>query len=159
MIKINFGVSLHSKYSPGVPYEERIVNIPDNCKLKFIKPYKKPKNPQPSRFRLKNYNNVRKDEFTELPAVSLKLRGDSWDKIELILVYLEQRNDWVAFIHHIWVETSFRPDEFELGPYQLDRFCKSMILKAYGMNFENLDLQIMDKDFKNLIRGEKELSP
>jgi hypothetical protein len=131
---LNFGVSSNSRYAPGYPWEERIIDIPLIAELPNISSmgvqYLDPEDCKHDSFNLRNYSDVREDKYTELPAVRFnKTEGD------IYLVWIDQRKEWVAFRHLAWAESCNilgNIDEAEDGPYGLDSYCKDVLSKAFG---------------------------
>ncbi len=142
MIEINFGISSHSRHSPGVPWEERRMEIPETGKLPdipetFAERYLPGENA--CMFRLQNYRDVRGDVYEVLPAVCFRLRDDhSHSTYEMYMIWLERRGEWVAVMHHSWSEGNFNVDESEDGPYAPDAHCNAMLRYAYKLPREIL---------------------
>ncbi len=139
MVRINFGISSYSRYSPGVPWEERIMEIPDKGplpdiprslgKMRYLSDNEKVK-----KFNLRNYSSVRENKYSELPAISFKLAGGhSHHTYEMYLIWLMQRNEWIAVPRHKWSETDLSIDESEFGAYALDDHCIGVIMQAYNI--------------------------
>lgn len=141
MVQINFGISSCSRYAPGVPWEERIMEIPEARELpKLINmQYLDADKARPSMFNVLNYSDVRNDKYTELPAVSFRLAGGHTHNIyEIYLIWLEQRPEWIAIQHHEWSAEGHHIDESETGPYSLDDYCKDMLVRVHEVNKEKV---------------------
>ncbi|MBI4981079.1 hypothetical protein HZC30_06000 [Candidatus Woesearchaeota archaeon] len=141
IIKINFGISSCSRYAPGVPWEERIMEIPGAGELP--KPinwrYLDADKAKPRMSNVLNYSSVRYDEYTKLPAVYFRLSSGLFDDIyKMYLIWLEQRCEWIAVHHHEWSAEDSRMDESELGPYSLDDYCRDMLVRAHKVNKEKV---------------------
>lgn len=137
--KINFGISSYSRYSPGIPWEERIMEILETGKLPAIPDSLGRKryldhDENIAKLNLPNYSDVRADRHTELPAVRFGLLGEhSHDTFEMYLIWLEQRSEWVAVVHHEWSESDLNIDASESGPYALDDYCLGVLMRAYNL--------------------------
>jgi len=135
-IEINFGISEWSRHHPGAPWEERIKRIPLCEKLPNIE-YRAPdKEAKPRKSFVANYQNVRKNQYRLLPAVIIDIMprppASIFDTaLDLCLIWIEERNEWVAFEHRAWEESFRQDDESENGPYALDSYCTGKLLEAY----------------------------
>lgn len=156
MVKINFGVSSYSRHAPGVKFEERVMEIPSGHALEqvgkerygFVNPdemrrdfatpdlgnYMDPYRVHPERFTLESSPDregiVRSSR--RFPAVRFDLASLSHDQYEMLLLWVEERSEWVAVEHHSFVESTMNIDEDEHGPYALDDYCRDMLRRAYG---------------------------
>ena len=144
-MKINFGISSYSRHSPGVPWEERVKEVPEQGELErvpsgFIARYLPA---VPERFLLDNYANVREGTILEqLPAVRFNLKEDySHSLHELYLVWIKERGEWVVFWHHWWSEGDFSIDESESGPFALDHHCLTMLEESFHIPDKTLSLE------------------
>jgi hypothetical protein len=147
MIKINFGISNFSRYSPGVPWEERTMEIPEEQELPKIE-IQYVKRPDPREvdqlpFDLYDYLDVREDKYKFLPAVRFELVAEhSHSRNYIYLIWIEIRSEWISVWHREWSEIDFSIDESENGPYALDIYCKDMLAKAYGVIRERMPKDI-----------------
>jgi hypothetical protein len=142
MVVLNFGVSSYSRHSPGVPWEERKMEVPELSGLSGIPSvtsarYLDREQTEPSKFSLPNYSDAREGDCESLPAVFFDLKEDhSHDTYDMKLIWMAQRKEWIAIEHHSWSEGDFSIDEYEDGPYALDTYCAKMLAKAYGIREE-----------------------
>jgi hypothetical protein len=148
---INFGISSYSRQYPGVPWEERVLEIPEDLKLPRIDFSHLYKDCVPRRIKIKNYSNVRADLSTPLPTVRFELTSTSrLDQSSTYLIWIESRSEWVAVRHIAWEESGFSTDELERGPYALDRHCKAQLARAYYLHKHNMPKTIETTGPKDL---------
>lgn len=156
---INFGISRLSREEPGYPWVERIKEIPVNeiipehnkkdfeyllFEIKDFVPKRLPK----KNF-IKDYSDVRNRQYAELPAITLDLIAkpeSNPQSANLYLIWIEERKEWVSFVHRGWYETAHGEDESEDGPYSLNSYCINLICEAYKIDVQNI------KDFQEITR-------
>lgn len=142
MVQINFGISSCSRYAPGVPWEERIMEIPETGELPKVSnvQYLNLNKAKPTKFNVLNYSDVREDKYTELPAIRFKLGSGSSD--EIFLIWLGQRREWIAVQHSEWSGEGHHIDESEIGPYALDDYCRDILYRVGSVDKEKVPTNI-----------------
>ena len=140
---INFGVSDYSRYAPGVPWEERKMNILIDEQLEDLTfRHLKPGKADPRKSMVKNFSDVRGNKYDELPAVFFRLIGERSNEWTIKLIWLKERQKWIAIQHLAWEECACRIDESEWGPFKLSDYCKKMLAMAYGVDMKKLSKDI-----------------
>ncbi|MEW6407956.1 MAG: hypothetical protein AB1465_04665 [Patescibacteria group bacterium] len=135
-MKINFGVSSCSRCYPGMPWEERIFEVPlgklptARLNLSNYRIEEKPK-----KVSIANYLDTRKLKSTSMPGVSLLLNSDraSLRDLYLYLIWIEEIEEWIVFFHEEWAGEGLYTDESEEGPYAFNDECRKILLTAYSL--------------------------
>ncbi len=72
------------------------------------------------------------------PAVELTKPSPMTNGItDMLLMWIEDRNQWLAFQHdHHYTTEPFWDDFYFSGPYKLSAFHKDVLRQAYGLNGE-----------------------
>ena len=136
---LNFGKSIYARTKSGVrPQDEpdMIINIPITGELPSI----------PESFQ-KAYPDKTAQVFNLLQpseshqsfiSINFEINPPSdWGYYYLLhITWIEERREWIVIGHREWREDSMNNDEDYEGPYKLDVFCKSSLLKAYGIAWE-----------------------
>ncbi len=158
MIEINFGKSEWILHRPDSPsnYPDNIVRIPQEGELpqfgtvvKDERPqalstswtaYSPPYNYGPKGYEFTDYNEIMKlephqDDTQGYSSVVIsRPRPKITDNdIELLMLWIEERKEWIVIWHRTWMESAFLDDECFDGPFSLDEMCASKILQAYGI--------------------------
>ena len=151
MIRINFGVSIFSKTSPGIPVEERVLKIPKKGIFEsFSRPdlYINPIETNPSEIILATYEKYYRGNQADniIPTISFGMLSeqDSSEVNQMYLLWIEERGDWNAIWHREWCESGLHTDESETGPFKLDDYCRTILAQAYNIPKE-LSIQDISK--------------
>ena len=157
MIEINFGKSDFTRYRPN---GENIVLIPEKGHINSIAlvrlggdEYDKVMNTQAKQGKIKGY-----------PAVLIqKPREEPWvHNYELFLLWIGERNEWVAIWYSEWCESGGKYDEFYTGPYAINDDCCRKILQAFGLSEAALPLDQVKKsspsELEAMVLAGKEVS-
>lgn len=160
IIEINFGASSYVRNAPGVPYSESIIRIPETGRLPTIgEKIKIPageasdfttwiniqENWVGGAFEIDNYpESVRAvpqiTAVNDLPAVRYRIPTKGIH--EIIALWVEARNEWVAIYRNEWFEGMEEGnDELYLGPFALDEIVSQKILQAYNLTPGILSLE------------------
>lgn len=138
-IEINFGNSQWEMnrfdYSPE-EYPESIIYVPQRSVLKPIQLKGK---------EIEIYNNItklspEKNTTDGRPSVKIMLAQGLFERdYEIILLWIEERDEWVLIWHECWIEGGFMwTDDSYSGPYAIDRFCRDKIFEAYQVSIGTL---------------------
>ena len=75
-----------------------------------------------------------KPEKTEryFPAVIFNSSANINNNDSIIILWIEERKEWIAFHYQEWLEGWRGQDNYYYGPYSPDFVCYQQILKAYG---------------------------
>ncbi|KPJ55352.1 hypothetical protein AMJ47_00570 [Parcubacteria bacterium DG_72] len=100
-----------------------------------------PYNYGPNGYKFLEYDEVMKLEPTQAntqgyPSVIIsRPRPDRtrYD-IEVLMLWINKRNDWIVIWHRTWEESAFSDDECFDGPFALNEACANKILQAYGIS-------------------------
>lgn len=136
MVELNFGPDEADMYDPG-PGQDLIVSIPKTGSLE--KPYRTDypdfENRQPEVYVLEPYYRTGRT----FPAVRFPLgHGDRYTREnDMLMLWIEERREWVAIEYEKWKEDSTKNAESYRGPFGLDDFCEKMLLKGYGINIHS----------------------
>ena len=147
MVKINFGVSEFTKHFLKMRlWVGRQMDIHESGELPCITEikYRNPDQANPQKYNFLNYTDVRESRYYTIPAVnfniisSLSFNGVGVRSEDVVLIWIKERQEWIAVRHYKWPDTSLsmypHTNESEKGPYSLDDYCKDMICKAYEID-------------------------
>ncbi len=133
MIKINFGTSDYKRYAPGVKPEEEIIEVSKSGNL--------PPVPYYGYIEGKKTDGIgEKGEKANHPCVTIPLKTTGESSENLLMLWVKERQEWIAIYHTRWNETNFYYDDHYEGPFTLDGFCKRNILWAYGIPFLEMEV-------------------
>ena len=176
MIYLNFGVSDFDRHclNPCLPEEtyndlfhskENIIEIPEEGKLPVFGPIVKEVRSGQQFLEccfeklFDEYNELSKidpeqDILLDRPAVIIRRpRKTAWDDndIDLILMWIKERSEWIVIWRRTWTEGSYCDDEFFSGPFALDEMCANKILQAYGLP-KGIDVNRIDPETKMVVK-------
>ena len=57
----------------------------------------------------------------------------TYAEVELVLLWIRERGEWVALWHRNWLENVWGTDDSYDGPFEIDTMCANKILQAYGI--------------------------
>jgi hypothetical protein len=102
-------------YSPPYNYGPRGYEFPEYDEIMKLKPHQ--------------------DNTQGYPSVIIsRPRPKMTDNdIELLILWIEKRKEWVVIWHRTWDEGHFLDDECFDGPFSLNEMCTGKILQAYGI--------------------------
>ena len=82
------------------------------------------------------------------PSVEFPLRKNeeqylyNYDyEYKVILLWLEERKEWVGLVYRKWLESFPKKDEHYEGPFSLDKYCQGKICEAYRITPTGRDLE------------------
>lgn len=121
MITLNFGTSGYD-----VRDNDRIIEIPEQGRLQYL-----PKEYSASAFEPRKINFKPEKTERDFPAVVFSFSGNVNDSDSIIILWIQERNEWVAFHYQQWQESARGSDSYYYGPYSPDFVCEQQILLAY----------------------------
>ena len=131
MLAINFGRGTRASYGPGTPNEDVIVPIPGTGSLPPIA-----EGHSAGWDRFKGSAPRRAEQGLIVVGAPL----DEWDRADEVRIYwVDERQEWVAFHFHEWVEDVWGTDISADGPYALAGNWYKKICEAFGLDPEKLD--------------------
>jgi len=68
----------------------------------------------------------------KFPAVRFDLVSSLQDQYEMLLIWIKEREEWVAVEHRWFIDGKMKHKEEERGPFALDDYCKNMLFKVYN---------------------------
>mgnify|MGYP006290322389 FL=1 len=114
--------------------KERTMKIPaDRILPEFPEEHLKlSKRPRPKKTIVKNHTKGR-FQYEKLPAVHFDLQNSTHSDYDAVLVWIQERQEWIALYHLCWYESSYGLEDVERGPYALSPYCINMLIFAYGI--------------------------
>jgi len=122
MIKLNFGISGYDCRD-----NDRVIEIPEKGKLKELPVEYTSSVCEP---RKANFKPEKTERY--FPAVIFDFFKNVNDSDSIILLWIDERKEWVVFHYQEWQESARGNDSYYHGPYSPDSVCLQQILKAYG---------------------------
>ena len=126
MVEINFGPSSYSQYTPGVPWEDTVISVPESKDLSEYQGLFSEDNTK------KPVTHV-EETYDKRPSVTIYdiSRIGSDDSYALVMVWVDDMHKWVAFNRREWRESCTGEDWDHDGPYKLELHHGAKILEAY----------------------------
>ena len=130
-LELNFGPSEFSLRDPPDEYDpDMILKIPIDGSLSPLPNLKKL---EKAKSRVDSLKPLKTDR--NFPAVTFPIDNfDNWTyNHDIIMLWIEERKEWVAIRYERWREDGSRNDEDYDGPFALDDYCSSMLAQVYGI--------------------------
>jgi len=152
MARLNFGISAFTRrfLKPNLQIGRQI-EVPESGELPCVSSigikYRNPDQANPRKYNFFNYTDPRESKYTTLSAVNFDIiRSLSFDGLgvrseDILLIWIKERQEWVAIKHKQWPDKSLSmnpyTNESEEGPYSLDDYCKNIIRNVYGISLDH----------------------
>lgn len=136
---LNFGKSIYARTKSGVRLQDEpdmIIKIPTTGELPPI-PESVQKAYPDKPVQIFDLLQPSESDKRFLSIKSTINPPNDWgNEYLLYITWIGERKEWVVVGYREWREDSMNNDEDYEGPYKLDAFCKSSLLKAYGIGWE-----------------------
>jgi hypothetical protein len=152
MKSVNFGRGTRASYGPGTPNEDVVVEIPVSGDLPTIQ-----NNENARYYRFSEYTPFRANEDSIVVAIPAGALADisDWERVDEVRLYwVEERQEWVAFHFHEWVEDVWGTDIWAHGPYSvLGTQWVEKIKQAFGIDDPSLPEEKVIKSSPRSLTG------